>query len=142
MTITMRTSAIVIATICFFASLSHGTNALVVQPPSVSALSVKPAVPPLRRVATKKEPVKRRVKIQRVQYEAAIVSVYPYDPENSEPSITDKPIPSDWKRTAKLTKLVAIILFCCCLAQPRQQAQIGGAMVYSIGLRSYRDTSV
>jgi hypothetical protein len=145
MTITMRTSAIIVAAICLFASLSHGTNALVVQPPSVSTLSVKPAatVPSLRpRVANKsKRPSKRRIiLIQPAEYEAAIVSVYPYDPtESNESCITDEPVPSDWKRVGSTVKLVVIILFCCCLAQPRQQAQIGGAMVYSIGLRSYRD---
>ena len=42
----------------------------------------------------------------------------------------------------RTVKLATIFLFCCCLAQPRQQAQIGSAMVYSIGLRSYRDIPV
>jgi hypothetical protein len=112
MTITMRISTIIIATICLFTSLSRGTNALVVQPPSVSALSVKPAVPPLLRVTKSKKnkrPAKRRVmKIQPAEYAAAIVSVYPYDPESSELCDIDEPVPSDWKRTLKLTALFSL----------------------------------
>jgi hypothetical protein len=114
MTITMRTSAIAIATLCLFASLSHGTNALVVQPPSVVSVPVlsikpliKPAVPPQRRVASKR-PARRRVRIQPAQYEAAIVDIYPYDPESNELCTTDEPVASNWKRTAKLTALFSL----------------------------------
>jgi hypothetical protein len=45
---------------------------------------------------------------------------------------------SEVAQVANAVKLVVIILFCSlCLMQPR-----GSAMVYSIGLRSYRDTPV
>lgn len=110
MTITMRTSAIVIAAICLFASLSHGISALAVQSPSVSTISVKTAVPPLRRVArsTTKKTARPRVIIQPAEHAAAIVGVYPYEPESSEFCTTDEPVNSDWKRTAKLTTLFSL----------------------------------
>jgi solute carrier family 35 protein E1 len=107
MIITMRTSAIVIIATCLFVSLSHGTNALVVQPPSVSGISVKPAVPSLLGV-TNKRLARRGVMIQPAQYEAANMDVYPFDRESSELSATDEPVASDWKRTIKLTMLFSL----------------------------------
>jgi hypothetical protein len=125
MTITMRTSAICIAALCLFASLSQGTNAFVVQPQSVSTLSVKPAVPsrkrpqkpqpvgrqvPSRKRPQKQHPAGRQVMIQTAQNAAAIVGVDcdPYDSKSSELSTTAEPAVSDWKRTIKLTTLFVL----------------------------------
>jgi hypothetical protein len=107
MTIAMRASAIVIANLCLFASLSHGTYALVVQPALVSVLSIKPTVSSLPRVASKR-PARRRVMVQPAQYEAAIVDISPYDPERNEVCTTEEPVTSGWKRTTKLTTLFSL----------------------------------
>jgi solute carrier family 35 protein E1 len=105
-TITMRTSTMCIAALCLITSLSLATtNAFVVQPRSISALSVKPEVPSLLHVASSKRPrqqhaaVGRRVMIQTARN--AVVTG-----GDIESSIDDEqPKAASWKRTLKLTTL-------------------------------------
>jgi solute carrier family 35 protein E1 len=113
-TVTMRTSAISIATMCLVASLSLATtNAFMVQPRSVPALSVKPTVvTKMVHVASKrpkqKNLVGRRIIIQTEADAGAIVGVdcdARCDAESSELYTTDNPVASNWKRTIKLTTL-------------------------------------
>jgi solute carrier family 35 protein E1 len=107
---TMGISTICIAALCLVASLSQGTNAFVVQPRSVSALSVKPAVPSLLHVASKRPQQQhhagRRVMIETAQYAAAtVVDPEDFEAESSALSTTDEVVVPEWKRTLKLTTL-------------------------------------
>jgi solute carrier family 35 protein E1 len=111
-TMTMGISTICVAALCLVASLSQGTNAFVVQPRSVSALSVKPAVSSLLNVASKSSQQQhhagRRVMIETAQYAAAtVVDPEDFDAESSSELSTpsDEVVVPEWKRTLKLTTL-------------------------------------
>jgi solute carrier family 35 protein E1 len=102
----MMTSAISIATVCLVASLSLATtDAFMVQPRSVSALSVKPTVvTEMVHVASKR----RQIMIQTEADAGAIVGVdcdARCDAESSELYTTDNHVASNRKRTIKLTTL-------------------------------------